>query len=225
MGEKKLSIICIQETMLGKVDYFMCNTLWGSCPHGFSFKSSVGASGGLLTMWDSEEVDISYSSFDHVLAVGSSFLHFGEDFVLFNVYAPCDVPSQSLLRKNLSSRLANYVGHLVCVCGGFNVVRGTKEWRNAGIMHRATGVSSFKKFIDGNDLIDLPLIGRRFTWYLDDDHSMCHINRFLLSESWCLRWPNCLQAAQLCGLSNHCAIILFTDEPNLGPCHFCMLKC
>jgi len=97
----------------------------------FSFRLSVGASGGLLTLWDREEVDIAFSfSFNHVLAVGGRFLHSNEEFVLFNVYALCDVGSQSVLWENLSARLVAYVGHLVCVCGDFNVVRG---WRKGGV--------------------------------------------------------------------------------------------
>lgn len=54
-------------------------------------------------------------------------MHSDEDFVLFNVYAPCDMGSQNVLWETLSTRLANYVGHLVCVCGDFNVVRGMEE--------------------------------------------------------------------------------------------------
>jgi hypothetical protein len=33
-------------------------------------------------------------SFDHVLAVRGKFLKSNEDFVIFNVYAPCDAGSQ-----------------------------------------------------------------------------------------------------------------------------------
>jgi len=40
-----------------------------------------------------------------------------------------------------------------------------------------------------------------------------------------LRWPNYIQAAQLRGLSDHCAVILSVDEQNWGPRPFRMLKC
>jgi len=46
VGEKRPSIVCIQETKLAKVDDFICSSLWGSSPYGFSFRPSVGASGG-----------------------------------------------------------------------------------------------------------------------------------------------------------------------------------
>jgi len=78
------------------------------------------------------------------------------------------------------------------------------------------GCSYFNSFIDGNVLVDLPLIGRRFTWYWGDGKSMSRIDRFLLSENWCLRCSNNLQIAQLRGLSNHCALVLSVDEQNWG---------
>ena len=76
LGEKKPSIICILETKLAKVADFLCSTLWGSSPHGFSFRSSVGASGCLLTMWDSDEVDIRFSFFLSYVGSGRSLYAF-----------------------------------------------------------------------------------------------------------------------------------------------------
>lgn len=78
-------------------------------------------------------------------------------------------------------------------------------------MSQVHGVSYFNSFIDGIVLVDLPLIGHRFTWYRGDNRSMSHIDRFLLSENWCLRWPNSIQVAQLRGLSDHCALVLSVD--------------
>jgi hypothetical protein len=87
------------------------------------------------------------------------------------------------------------------------------------------GLHSFNRFIDDNFLIDLPLCGRKFTWYRGDDLSMSRLVRFLFSEEWILTWPNCLQLAQLRGLSDHCARVLESDEDNRGPGPLRMLKC
>jgi len=107
VGEKNMFILCLQETKLVNIDDFLCSSLWGISPHGFSFRPSVGASGGLLILWDNKEVVINSSfSFDHVLEMRGRFVHSNEDFVLFNVYAPCDVGGQSVLWGTLSERLA-----------------------------------------------------------------------------------------------------------------------
>jgi len=83
----------------------------------------------------------------------------------------------------------------------------------------------FNQFIDGNFLIDLPLRGRKFTWYQGDGLSMSRLDRFLLSEVWISIFPNCFQMALPRGLSDHCPIVLTIDEQNWGPKPLRMLKC
>jgi hypothetical protein len=154
----------------------------------------LGASGGLVTMWDSSEVEVwSTTSFDHVLMIEGRFHKSNERFVVFNVYAPCDVTCQQNLWVNISNRLVNFSEQNVCVCGDFNAVRNVSKRRSVGNFHRITGMEGFNQFIDGNLLIDLPLRGRGYTWYKGDGKSMSRIDRFLLSDRWCMTWPNCFQ--------------------------------
>lgn len=74
-------------------------------------------------------------------------------------------------------------------------------------------------------MFDLPLCGRNFTWFKGDGKSMSRIEQFLLSEDWCLVWPNCVQVALLRGLSDHCPLVLSVDEENWGPQPSRFLKC
>ena len=93
--KKKPFIICIQETKLSVFDFTVCKSLWGDEYVDFSFQPSVGASGGLVSMWDTNEVEVwSSMSFDHVLMILGCFVKTGEQFAVFNVYAPCDSLSQ-----------------------------------------------------------------------------------------------------------------------------------
>jgi len=55
--------------------------------------------------------------------------------------------------------------------------------------------------------------------------NLSHIDRFSLSDRWCLTWPNCLQLASTRGLSDHCPLVLSIDEENWGPKPLRMLKC
>jgi len=55
--------------------------------------------------------------------------------------------------------------------------------------------------------------------------SMSRLDGYLVSEEWCLVWPNCIQVAQLRGLSDHCPLILSVDEENWGPRPTRFLKC
>jgi len=90
--EKKPFILCIQESKLAVFDTTVCKAIWGNVIADFSFQPSVEASGDLVTMWDVTEVQVwSTISFEHVLVISGCFVKTGTGFVVFNVYAPCDL--------------------------------------------------------------------------------------------------------------------------------------
>jgi len=96
-------VFCIQETKLEVVDDVLCRTLWGSDDVSYSFKPPIGASGGILTMWDSSVVDVWMSlNLSNVLIVKGKVIKNNVDFVMANVYAPCDNRGRQLLWKKLS---------------------------------------------------------------------------------------------------------------------------
>jgi hypothetical protein len=72
--------------------------VWGAASYGFSFKSSAGASGGLITVWDTSRVEVlSSMSFDHALIIKGKVINSSEEFILANVYAPCDLEAKKEL--------------------------------------------------------------------------------------------------------------------------------
>jgi hypothetical protein len=113
----------------------------------------------------------------------------------------------------------------VCVWGDFNAVRHLDERRSPRVVPRQVDHLPFNRFIEENFLIDLPLSGRKYSWYKGDGLTMSRLDRFLLSEEWSLSWPNCTQVAQLRGVSDHCPLVLSTNEENWGPRPLRMLKC
>ncbi|XP_045791618.1 exodeoxyribonuclease-like [Trifolium pratense] len=226
VGDQKPFIRCLQETKLSHCDVFMCSTLWGSSQHAFSYRPSDGASGGLLTLWDTSEVEVWTSeTSNHVLWCRGRFVKSGDEFLLANVYAPCDDGAKQRLWDSLSARILLTGRERVCICGDFNAVRQPEERRSARGSQRSMDIDPFNHFIDENNLIDLPLIGRNFTWFKGDGLVMSRLDRFLLSEEWCLTWPNCKQVATLRGLSDHCPLVLSASDEDWGPRPSRMLKC
>jgi len=75
----------------------------------------------------------------------------------------------------------------VCVCGDFNAVRCPEERRGTSGVFTTAWIDTFNNFIEDLTLLDLPLRGRMFTWFRGDGKSMSRIDRFLLSENWCLQ--------------------------------------
>ncbi|PNX69927.1 cytochrome p450, partial [Trifolium pratense] len=111
---------------------------WGSSCHGFSYRSSVGASGGILTMWDSSEVEMWWTeSREHVLWCHGRYTKSGEEFFVANIYAPCDDMAKQQLWESISERLHSLAGKRVCVCGDFNAVKHVDERRSVRGGHRS----------------------------------------------------------------------------------------
>ena len=157
--EKCPLILCIQETKCVTFDDFMCNSIWGDANVGYSFQPSLGASSGLVTLWDSSEVEVwSTTSFEHVLLIAGQFYKSNEQFVVFNIYAPCEGSCQQSLWVNITNRLVTYSDQNVCVCGDLNAVRNVSKRHSVGDIMRQTGMAGLNHFIDSNLLIDYALL-------------------------------------------------------------------
>jgi len=104
--EKRPYVLCVQETKLMACDGVLCASLWGDANMDYSYRPSVGASGGLLTVWNSTEVEV-WSSFSqaHFLQIHGRFVQTNEEFFLFNIYAPCDYRGKKDLWTSLSVRV------------------------------------------------------------------------------------------------------------------------
>jgi len=128
VGEKAPWIVCLQETKLSAFDSSFVSSLWGNSSFNFSFRPSEGASGGLLIMWDTKEVEVwSSVSRTHFLLIHGRFVHSNEEFYLVNVYAPCGSRDKEALWGSLAAQLLLLRGKRVCVCGDFNAVRGRRK--------------------------------------------------------------------------------------------------
>jgi exonuclease III len=164
VSERKPSVLCIQESKLEVVDDFLCRSLWGSDPMAFSFKPSVGASGGIITVWDPSVVDVWMSiNIDNCLIIKGNIVKNNDVFCLANVYAPCESRGRQVLWNALSNLFMLHNESAWCVLGDFNVVRSSDE-RRGRVDNSSGDFVSFNQFIDGNYLVDLPLCGRNFTW-------------------------------------------------------------
>ncbi|KAL8491897.1 hypothetical protein ACS0TY_023481 [Phlomoides rotata] len=68
------------------------------------------------------------------------------------------------------------------VCGDFNTVTNQSERKGSNRLASDKKCRQFCKFIENSDLIDLPLLRRKFTWYKDNGTCCSRIDRFLVSK-------------------------------------------
>ena len=170
-------ILCVQETKLENINDVLCASLWGNQNFGFSYRPSVGASGDILTIWDTTEVDVRITrSMAHVIIIQGNMLKNGGEFAVANVYSPCDTLRRQNVWAQLDMILSNYRDLSWCVCGDFNAIRSQAERRSKVVGTIVEDYSHFNQFIDGNILFDLPLCGRNYTWFRGDGVSMSQLD-------------------------------------------------
>jgi len=164
----------------------LIKAIWGDAPYGSSFQPSVGTSGGLITVWNNSLINVwSSTSFDHVLVISGSVILTGENIVIINVYASCDMVAKRNLWERLTSFVASKVDLCVCLYGDYNYDRCMEERKGRGTVFRQMEADMFNTFIADTLLIDFPICECLFTWYRGDGISMSRLDRFLLSEKWC----------------------------------------
>lgn len=208
------------------MDDQIIQVMWGVGVCSYSFQPSSGASRGLVTIWDCSVVDVwSYMSYNNVLLIRGRMVDTGEEFIIFNVYAPCDFVLKQRLWDRLLPLVLNSDDTCLCLCGDSNSIHSMEEMKGRRVLFRQPDADSFNHFILDGSLIDLPLCGRLFTWYHGDGISMSRLDRFLLSNKWCAVWPHCIQVAYNRGLSDHVPLWLHVDETSWGPRPVKMLKC
>ncbi|XP_028099997.1 uncharacterized protein LOC114299458 [Camellia sinensis] len=175
-----------------------------------------GLAGGLLCIWDPNVFQLTdcYSNRSFILLLGK--LQNSFDCVIVNIYAPNDVVSRGKLWETLLI-LKNSFPKPWCLGSGgdFNEIRNLGE--RDGTSRRDKGMKEFNDFIDKCEVVDVQMIGRKYTWCNAlDGNKWSWIDRFLINLEWIERFK-----FKLWGLprvvSDHCPIVLMEDKRDWGP--------
>jgi hypothetical protein len=162
LSQWKVDIVCLQETKLEVITHGLVLSLW-RCPYvEWTYVASVGASGGILLMWDRRvvsKVDVCQGNF--VAACSFRNVDDGMEWAFAGVYGP----NRDANRRQLWEELAGLmcIWELPwCIGGDFNVTLFHNE-RSGGVRRRRA-VAAFADFTAEMGLMDLPLAGGVSTW-------------------------------------------------------------
>ncbi|XP_071697855.1 uncharacterized protein [Rutidosis leptorrhynchoides] len=209
IAKEKLEVIALQETKLNAVNDTWIQSLWGSNDCEFIQQEKIGKSGGQLLVWDLnvfEAIDV--IRFDRVIGVRGKWKSNRSIINILNIYGPHDDSKKKRLWDSLSNMLKDNDETWI-LCGDFNEVREQTERFNCVFVESRARL--FNKFIQSNNLIDLPLGGRLYTRVID---------RFLVTDSILSLWNNLSVVALDRKESDHCPIVLKDGEKNYGPKSF-----
>ncbi|GMI69972.1 hypothetical protein HRI_000666500 [Hibiscus trionum] len=154
----RFDMALLQESKLKELIPSMVAGMWYSDGFEFSFSPSVGASGGILAIWEGDRFVLESVEIErHFVMLHGRWKH--EDMVccFMVVYAPCEVSEQEGLWLRLVTAIDSYSGPW-CVVGDFNAVLRPSE--RAGCSSLSRGMTSFVSFVNDACLIDFPLRGK-----------------------------------------------------------------
>ncbi|XP_068474608.1 uncharacterized protein [Phaseolus vulgaris] len=138
--------------------------------------------------------------------------------VVVNVYSACLLREKIDLWGNLSAIKGASLDPIWCFCGDFNAIRKRGERKGTSVRDNHTSeMGSFNNFIESNMLIELPIVGKKYTWFSSNGKAMSRLDRVLVSEEWLQEWPMGKQYVQRREVFYHCAIVVKSLVKDWGP--------
>jgi exonuclease III len=187
--ESECAIACLQETKCEFFDHRFIRKFSPKRFDSFAYSPSMGASGGILIMWNSaifHGVLLDIQRFG--ISVRFTSVHSSEAWTLTTVYGPC----QGEAREQFVSWLYDLDiqpmnNHLLL--GDFNFIRsGDNRNKPGGNVH---DMFTFNDIIGHLGLVELPIKGRSFTWSnMQQSPLLEQLDWFFTSPNWTTTYPN-----------------------------------
>jgi hypothetical protein len=218
---EKIEFLAIQETKLEVISDSLCFNIWGGEDCQWVYLPAVGNRGGLLSIWCKSAASLIFSF------TGESFIGVCLEWgilkrrcFIINVYSKCNLSGKRILWEHLTALKKSLGSGAWCFLGDFNAVlnRGERKGLNQiSVVHSSTEMVEFGEFVSDLELVDLPILGRRFTWYHPNGITMSRIDRVLVSHDWLDWWPNPSLWVLSQTISDHCPLVVRYNCVDWGP--------
>ncbi|KAK2372487.1 hypothetical protein QL285_073613 [Trifolium repens] len=135
---------------------------------------------------------------------------------VINIYSKCNLADKRKLWRDVLMTRQGFGDMVWCIVGDFNSVVEASERRGVG-SGGGREMEDFRAFIREMEVVDMPLLGRQFTWFHSNGFNMSRLDRFLLSTDWMALWgrPEVWVLAR--DVSDHCPLILKYNNDDWGP--------
>jgi exonuclease III len=181
-------VICLQETKKESFDMAFIKSCCPPCFDDFLYIPSNGASGGIIVIWKS-------SIFSGMIMHCEPFamsVHFtsttsAQTWTLINIYGPCTGDLRNDFIKWLFDLNIPYDEDWL-ILGDFNFIRSAANRNKPG--GYIEDMIIFNDFIREQNLTELPLKGRKFTWSnMQDNPLLEQLDWFFTSLHWTSVYP------------------------------------
>ncbi|KAI5436046.1 hypothetical protein KIW84_022476 [Lathyrus oleraceus] len=199
------------------------DSFWIDSTAEWSSKWAVGRSGGILTVWKKNSFSL-VASFVGEGFLGIHVLWSGINLFLVNVYSSCFIGKKRVFWARLVEFKSKFPEGLWCVGGDFNSVRVKEERKGISNNFNIKEAEDFEGFISSMNLVDVPMINKKFTWYNLDGSACSRLDRFLISEKLLALWGVGGIVVGDRSISDHCPIWLNCKFVDWGPKPFKFFK-
>ena len=210
------SIICLQES---KMQDFNASILKSICParfDAFAFIPSLGASGGIITIWCSSAF-LGQVFIHEQFALGVEFKSTisSHSWKLVNIYGPC----QGEQRDSFTSWLFDIdipANKAWLLLGDFNYIRSPDNRNKPG--GNIQDMFTFNDFIHEQRLTELSIKGRKYTWSnMQQNPLLEQIEWFFMTLNWTSSFPNTMVNPHGRPVSDHtpCSVVIQTSIPKI----------
>jgi len=215
---EEVEFACLQETKTTEVTDNKIFSLWGDNNVGWIHNGGINGSGSLLSMWhkDAFKCESHVMGTGYIAAVGTH-VRSAQRCCVVNVYAACNLKEKKILWEELTRYKAASQIEVCCFCGDFNAIRSRRERKGVDRGDFSSEIRGFNNFVDSNLLLELPIVGKKYTWFKANGTAKSRIDRVLVSEEWLQKWPMCKQYVQRREVSDHCALMIKCVEKDWGP--------
>jgi hypothetical protein len=198
-----------------------CYSIWGSQDCQWAFLPSQGSSGGILSLWKKDSNSLIFSFMgDGFVGVCLDWGVLKRKMFIVNVYSKCDINSKRHLWENLEMSKRGFGAGAWCLVGDFNACLRSEDRRGVSQSYMSSSRSElreFGEFVEAADLLDVQLLGRKFTWFHPNGRSMSRIDRALISADWENLWGSAALWVLDRDVSDHCPLLLKYSTMDWGP--------
>jgi len=215
--KEHVGMVCIQETKCSEFGEENCFNMWGSNEIDWIENGAINNAGGIITLWRRSCFQLSssvngsnFSIIEGVWKVGD-----GVRVTIVNVYSSGSLKEKKAIWDEINAYRACQLNRIWCVVGDFNSIR-TKEERKSLVVgsNYSREMREFNEFIEKAELMDIPMVGRKFTWYKPNGTAKSRIDRVLVSKEWMEEWLNSKQIVLSRSVSDHCVLVIKDSCPD-----------
>jgi len=111
------------------------------------------------------------------------------EITIANIYCVGSLREKRIIWDELNEVRKGHPLKLWCVAGDFNSIRfaGQRRGQSSNVNY-SSEIWSFNNFIEDSSLVDIPLVGRKFTWYKPNGTVKRKIARILVSHELLEKW-------------------------------------